>query len=334
MKTKKYLFVSIAILVAAFLSACAGAAPDLTVTNGEPGTTVIAQPQVDAGNQSQPLGIVPNQGAPQQGGPDLTSAAETLGVTVEELQQALQDAIPEECASTDGQPVQGTDCRPDLTVAAEALGVTAEELQAALGKAGTGNRERDLTAAAEALGVTVEELQQALQDARPAECTATDGQPAQGVDCRADLEAAALALSVTTEELQTALGFNDRGPDFAAVAEALGVTEDELQQALQDATPEGCVEGQQPAEGVDCRPDLESIATALGVTTEELQTALQESFQGGRGPNGGHPQGGPNDGNGQPPQGGPGGNGQPPQGGPGGQNGGQNGGQPPAPTQP
>lgn len=312
MKTKT-LFVTIAVLIAVFLSACAGVAPEFPSVTGDAGTTILAQAQAEAGGQSQPLGDVPNQGAPQQGGPDLTAAAEALGVTVEELQQALQASIPAECVSADGQPVQGIDCRPDLTAAAETLGVTAEELGAALGKGDNGNRgERDLTAAAEALGVTVEELQQALQDARPAECTA-EGQPAQGVDCRADLDAVATALGVTTEELQTALGSGGQGPDFAAIAETLGVTEEEVRQALEDAKPEGCVEGQQPTDGVDCRPDLETIAAALGVTTEELQTAFQESFQGG-GPNGDHPQGGPG-GNGQPPAGGPGGNGQPPAGG-------------------
>ena len=324
MKTKT-LYAAIAILIAVLLSACAGVAPGLPAVTGDAETTVLAQDETGTGDQNQPLSDVPNQDGPQ-GGPDLTAAAETLGVTVEELQQALQDSIPAECATTQGQPAQGTDCKPNLTTAAEALGVTAEELGAALGKVGEGNRERDLTAAAEVLGVTVEELQQALQDARPAECAATGGQPTQGVDCRADLEAAAAALGITTEELQTALGSDHRGPDFEAAAEALGVTEEELQQAMQDAAPEGCVEGQQPAEGVDCRPDLETIATALGVTTEELQTALQESFQGG-GPNGSRPQGGHGEGNGQPPQGGPGGNGQPPAGG-------SNGSQPPAPNQP
>jgi hypothetical protein len=312
---KNTLYASIAILIALFLSACAGAVAETPAVSGDAGGTLLAQPQTGVETQAQANGDAPKQGG--RGGFDLTAAAEALGVTVEELQQALQDAIPAECAPTNGQPVDGINCRPDLTVAAESLGVTAEELQAALGKAGKGNRgERDLTAAAEALGVTVEELQQAFQDARPEECA--EGQPVQGVDCRADLDTVATSLGVTTEELQSALGFGERGPDITAIAEALGVTEEELQQALEDAKPEGCVEGQQPAEGVDCHPDFETIAASLGVTTEEVQTAFQESFRGGRGD--GHSKGG-RGGNGQ----------QPPQGGNGGPNSGQ---QPPAPTQP
>jgi hypothetical protein len=56
----------------------------------------------------------PGAGGPGAGGPDFTEAAEVLGVTVDELLDAL------------GPPP------PDLEAAAATLGVTMEELQAAL----------------------------------------------------------------------------------------------------------------------------------------------------------------------------------------------------------
>jgi hypothetical protein len=303
MKTKKYIFVSIAVLLAVFVSACAGAAPELPVANGDAGTTIIAQPQAEAGNGNQPLDGAPNQGGRGQG--DLTAAAEALGVTVEQLQQALQDARPAECASADGQPVQGIDCRADLNAAATALGVTVEELQAALGFGRDGGRgERDLTAAAEALGVTVEELQQAIQAAKPAEC-AEGTQPAQGVDCRPNVEALAETLGVTVEELEAALGQRG-GLDFAAAAEAIGVTEEELQQALEDSRPAECADAEGQPRDPNCRPDFDAAAASLGVTAEELREALGKPEGGHRGPGGPGGQDGQNGPNGgqQPPAGG------------------------------
>lgn len=294
MKTKKYVFVSIAVLLAVFVSACAGTAPELPVVTGDSGTTILTQQQAEAGNGNQPLDVAPGQGRPRggRGEGDLTAAAEALGVTVEELQQALQDARPAECTSMDGQPVQGIDCRADLNVVAETLGVTVEELQAALGFGRDGGRgERDLTAAAEALGVTVEELQQAIQDAKPAEC-ADQTQPVQGVDCRPDMDAIAESLGVTLEELEAALGRRD-GPDFAAAAEALGVTEEELQQALDDSRTVECADAEGQPRDPNCRPDFEAAAESLGVTTEELREALGKPEGGHHGPGG---PGGPNGG--------------------------------------
>ncbi len=316
MKNKKTLFITCVALFAVLLSACAGAVSETTAQTGAVQTEPNAVEVSAAGsNANQIVSDGPAQNG--RGERDLTAAAEALGVTVEELQAALQAAIPADCTggSTDqnAQPGENTKCRPDMTVVAETLGVTAEELQSALGMGGRG--ERDLTAAAEALGVTVEELQQAFTDAKPAECAATDGtQPVQGTDCRPDIEAVATALGVTVEELQSALG--DRGGNrLAAAAETLGVTEEELQQALQDAKPAECATAEegQPKDP-NCRADLETAATTLGVTTEELQQAL------------GKPEGGPGGPNGQ-------------NSGAGGQNGGpggQNGGQPPAgaPSQP
>jgi hypothetical protein len=193
----KYILISCVALLAILLNACAGAAAETSPQLGE--------------NQSSSGGDVDwiANGAAQDGHGerDLTAAAAALGVTVEVLQQALQGAVPADCAS--GTPNVGgrSKCNPDLNLAAQTLGVTVEELQAALeiGQQGE-RRERDLTAAAETLGITVEALQQAIQNARPAACPADGGQPTQGLDCRPDLNIVAAALGVTVEELEAALG--------------------------------------------------------------------------------------------------------------------------------
>lgn len=284
MKNKKVLLVSLIALLAILLSACAGAVTET------PAQTVDTQ-SVDAPSSAPVVDVSLNgnpaaqngqngQGKGGRGKRDLTAAAEALGVTVEELQAAIQNARPAECADQTTPPTQGVDCRPDMNAVAESLGVTVEELQTALGKGGRG--QRDLTAAAEALGVTVEELETAIQNARPAECV--DGEPAQGVDCRPDANALAESLGVTVEELEAVLGRRG-GPDFAAAAEALAVTEEELKQALQDAKPAECAAVEEGApKDPNCRPDIDAAAATLGVTTEELQQALGKP-EGGHGGN-------------------------------------------------
>ena len=295
MKNKKYLLASTVALFAVLVSACGGVVTETTAQTTDaqsaPAAEVALNPNANASTNSNGNAPRNNQApriaadGPSQDGRqhDLTSAAETLGVTVEELQQALEAAKPAECADAssdqNGQPSRDPNCRPDLNVAAETLGVTVEELQAALG----GDRgQRDLTSAAETLGVTVEELQAAFDSAKPAECT--DGQPSQGVDCRADLDAVASTLGVTVEDLQAALGKDQKGLDFAAAAEALGVTEEELQAAFDSAKPAECTTDASNPKDPNCRPDLETVAGTLGVTVEELQQVL--GSQGGHGPHG------------------------------------------------
>jgi len=221
MKNKKYLLITSLALLAMLVSACASAVTESPAQASDPQTAPVVEVSSQTNTEPQPVSDAPSRQNDRRGGHDLTAAAETLGITVEELEQALQGAIPADCAAApsdttdqNGKPDKGAECRPDLAVAAQTLGITADELQAALGAGRQGGRgERDLTAAAETLGVTVEELQQALQDAKPAECAApttdtTDqsGQPDKGVDCRADLTVAAETLGVTVEELQSALG--------------------------------------------------------------------------------------------------------------------------------
>lgn len=141
----------------------------------------------------------------------------------------------------------------------------------------------NLESVAEALGVTTEELQTALENARPAECVKGE-RPAEGVDCRADFESVATELGLTVEQVESAFETareEARAERLATAAETLGVTVDELQTALENARPAECVEGERPAEGVDCRVDFESVATELGVTTDELQTALGRGGRGG-----------------------------------------------------
>lgn len=221
MKINKYLLVSSLALLALLVSACASAVTESPAQPADPQTSSVVEVSSQANTEPQPVSDAPSQKNDRRGGSDLTAAAETLGITVEELEQALQGAIPAECAADtssmteqNGKPNKGAKCRPDLTIAAQTLGITADELQAALGGPRQGGRgERDLTAAAETLGVTVEELEQALEDAKLAECAAptTDsidqsGQPDKGLECRPDLTIAAETLGVTVEELQSALG--------------------------------------------------------------------------------------------------------------------------------
>lgn len=219
------------------------------------------------------------------GGPNLEAVAAELGITAEELKEALQEARPAECVPGE-RPAEGVDCKPDLDAVATALGISAEELQSAFETVREAQRAERLSASAEELGVTVEELQTALENARPAECADLEPgeRPADGVDCRPDLEAVATELDVTVEELKSALGKDrQRGGNLDNVANALDVTTEELKAALQEARPDECVPGERPAEGVDCRPDLEAAAETLGVDVEELETALRNEH-GGHGP--------------------------------------------------
>lgn len=301
MKLNRYLLIAAVAVLATILSACGAAVSAAPAQTTDAQSAPVVEVSLQTNTQPQPVSDAPAQGGRGGGERDLTAAAEALGVTVEELQQALQAARPAEC-TTDAttKPADGVDCRADLNAVAEALGVTVEELQSALGSGRDGGRggERDLTAAAETLGVTVEELEQAMQDARPTEC-ADDAttQPADGVDCRADLEAVAETLGVTVEDLQSALG--NRGErDLTTASETLGVTEEELQQALDAAKPADCDMTDQGNKG-GCRPDLTSAAETLGVTVEDLQSALGKPPHDGQG------------GQGQPPAGAPGNNTQP-----------------------
>lgn len=216
MKNKKVLLVTCVALFAILVSACGGAVTQTQAQASDPQAAVQQQPAQQQPQSAPGVDASLNSNAPaQQGGPndgkhggrDLTAAAEALGVTVEELQQALQDAKPAECV--DGQPSQGVDCRPDMEAVAAALGVTVDELDAALGHAGG----PDFAAAAETLGITEEELKQALEAAKPAECaTAEEGAP-KDPNCRPDLETAAQTLGITVEELQQALGKPQGGPN-------------------------------------------------------------------------------------------------------------------------
>jgi Spy/CpxP family protein refolding chaperone len=139
MKNKKFLLVSLVALLAILLSACAGA---VTETSAQPAdvqnANAPAAPGVEASLSNTNPQQDPQNGKGGRGERDLTAAAEALGVTVEELQLALQNAKPAECADQTTQPAQGVDCHPDMNAVAESLGVTVEELQAALGKSGRG----------------------------------------------------------------------------------------------------------------------------------------------------------------------------------------------------
>jgi DNA-binding phage protein len=219
-------------------------------------------------------------------GDNLENVAEALGITVEELQEAFQNARPAECADLEltERPAAGINCRPNLEAVASELGITVEELNAAFEAARQQAQAERLASAAEQLGVSVEALQSALENARPVECADLTPQEAResGTNCRVDLETVADELGITTEELQSALGKGARSGNLEAVAETLGVTTEALRQAFQSARPAECAAGEKP-EGVNCRPNLETVAETLGVDVEELRTALQNERGGRRG---------------------------------------------------
>ena len=156
MKNKNLLLLSIITLLTLIVSACASVAPATQATEvqaTEPTITVEAvdvsqnQPAAPLDSNAQPAQLDPNGiqpagsqpsisqpsndqpmqngqgGQPGQNGdcrPDMTTAANTLGITAEELQAAL------------GDPAQG---RPDLATAAATLGITEETLKQAIQQA-------------------------------------------------------------------------------------------------------------------------------------------------------------------------------------------------------
>lgn len=203
MKLNRYLLIAAVAVLATLLSACGATVATAPEQTTDAQSAPVAEVSLQTNTQPRPVSDASAQGGRGGGERDLTAAAEALGVTVEELQQALQDARPAECtADANTKPADGVDCRADLNIVAETLGVTVEDLQSALGDRGG----PDLAAASETLGVTEEELQQALDAAKPADCEATDqGEPGKG-GCRPDLTTAAETLGVTVEDLQSALG--------------------------------------------------------------------------------------------------------------------------------
>jgi len=275
----KMLFVSIAVLLAVLLNACAGTAVEETPTQPVVSTEVV--PSV-AATQNETAQGTPRQ---EERTRKLDAAAEALGVTVEELQAAFQAAIPPECAVTEGQPKKrDPNCRADFNKMAETLGVTVGKLREVLGENKRADRNKqDLTSAAETLGVSVEELQAAFQAALPPECAATESQPKKrDPNCRADLNKMAETLGVPVEELQAVIGHNKRENQLDSAAETLGVTVEELQAAFQAARPPECTatNGQPKQPNPNCQADLNKMAETLGVTVEELQAVIDHNRSG------------------------------------------------------
>ena len=157
MKNKTLLLLSIFALLTLVVSACANIAPATQAAEVQPVQPAVTVEAVDVSqNQpspvpldvnaqplqpapegsppagTQPLNAQPSGNQPMQNGqgrqpgqngdcrPDMTAAANTLGITAEELQAAL------------GDPAQG---RPDLAAAAATLGITEETLKQAIQQA-------------------------------------------------------------------------------------------------------------------------------------------------------------------------------------------------------
>ena len=97
-------------------------------TNAADTTQIMAQNQ-------------PTQGKPRRRGPDFAAAATKLGVTEQQLKDAL--GVPDEITPGQRPP------RPDFAAAATKLGVTEQQLKDALGKPPGGHHRRpDFAAAA------------------------------------------------------------------------------------------------------------------------------------------------------------------------------------------
>lgn len=196
----------VVLVLAVALSACSGVTPIAAQT--ESGDEVAQEqaspesgnmpedqpvhgqgPQGEAGQDGREGG--PRGGKDGQGGRpqlDLAAAAETLGVSEEDLKAAFTP-------SEEG--------KPELAAVAESLGVTEEELVAALGipagrEDGQRHPEIDLAAAATTLGVSEEDLQTALRES-------ADGK-------KPDFAVAAETLGVTEEALKDALGVPAEAP--------------------------------------------------------------------------------------------------------------------------
>jgi hypothetical protein len=132
--------------------------------------------------------------------PDFVAAANTLGITEEELINALGD-------------IHGV---PDFATSAKTLRITEEEL-------------------VEAMGVSepMEKANNGSMGNKPnnmsADAGAQQGRAPQG---NIDLAAAVIKLGITEEVLMNAIGKPGQGtPDFASAAKVLGTTEAELLEA-------------------------------------------------------------------------------------------------------
>ncbi len=114
--------------------------------------------------------------------PDLAAAAQTLGITEETLQNAMfadgttPDFVSESTESADSTPAESeaSGTPPDLAAVAETLGITEQELKDALGPPPP-----DLAAAAQTLGIPEETLQNAMATAGGSDQAQPDAPPAE-----------------------------------------------------------------------------------------------------------------------------------------------------------
>lgn len=145
-------------------------------------------------------------------GMPMEALAEVLGITVEELQAAMQEA--REMVRVEREAAR-EEARAQLeTAVAEALGITVEELQTAMAEA---DNMRDLV---NVLDISPEELREAMRTA----------QQTLREEARAEREAAiAEALGIAVEEWQVAVEASDSPEELA---EALGITTEELREAI------------------------------------------------------------------------------------------------------
>jgi hypothetical protein len=126
MKKSKLVLLGLVLVSATVLAGCG------TKTNSDSNTSLQDNQQVVQDSQ-RPEGT-PGQNRPEMKEIDYVGAADILGVTEDELKEALGIDDETEVSGTPGQPKM-----MDLATAAETLGITEDELKEALGMDKTGN---------------------------------------------------------------------------------------------------------------------------------------------------------------------------------------------------
>ncbi len=226
-----------------------GAQDTTTSTEGSTTTTAPSTDTTTADSTAAPDAGMGHRGGPGRGF-DLDVAAETLGMTVEELRTALSDG------ST-------------LAEVAEAQGVDRQTLVDALVAAAEARLEEAKAELPDRIGELVDSTLPARGEGGPGGSRGGPG-----------LDAAAEALDMTVDELRSALS---DGSTLAEVAEAQGVDRQALIDALVAAGQERL--DQAVADGKLTQAEADERAADLEArVTERIDSTLPAGGFGGRGP--------------------------------------------------
>jgi uncharacterized protein YidB (DUF937 family) len=182
------------------------------------------------------LGITADElSAALEEGTTLDELAETAGVDVQDVLDAIREAMPAP-KDAPGQGGPGQDGSKDLKLtddaleaAAAALGITVDELSAALEEGTT------LEELAETAGVDIDDVMDAIREAMPAPSDTPGQDGSKDLKLTDDaLEAAAAALGITVDELSAAL---EEGTTLEELAETAGVDVDDVMDAIHESMP-------------------------------------------------------------------------------------------------